>query len=147
MSGSTFRPRRRDTPEINVASLVDVVLLLLLFFMLSTTFNKSTELQIQLPEATSTATNDPAASTSINIKLDQYGHCFIGQQSIPNPSVDILEPLLRQASLNRADIPVQIEADARTPHQAVITVMDAARRAGLLQIAFPAIQDLHSPAL
>lgn len=142
MSGSAFRPRRRDTPEINVASLVDVVLLLLLFFMLSTTFNRPTELQIELPEASATATNDQSSSTSINVKIDQYGHCFIGQQAIKTPSVEILEPLLKQASAGRPNTAVQIEADARTPHQAVITVMDAARRAGLLQIVFPAIQEL-----
>ena len=142
MSQSTFRSRRRDVPEINVASLVDVVLLLLLFFMLSTTFNRPTELQIELPEVTQkTTTNEQSTPPSINVKLDQHGHCFINQQTIKTPTATNLEPLLRQLSANRSDIPVEIEADARTPHQAVITVMDAARRAGLLQIAFTAMQE------
>jgi biopolymer transport protein ExbD len=110
--------------------------------MLSTTFNRPTELQIELPEVTQkTTTNEQSTPPSINVKLDQHGHCFINQQTIKTPTATNLEPLLRQLSVNRSDIPVEIEADARTPHQAVITVMDAARRAGLLQIAFTAMQE------
>lgn len=142
MSRSNLRPSHRDNPDINITSLVDVVLLLLLFFILSTTFNRPTELHIELPEASAGADSKQAAPTVINVKIDQYGHCFVNDKTVKAVTVEILEPLLVAASAGRKDLMVQIEADARTPHQAVITVMDAARRAGLLQIAFPAIQEL-----
>lgn len=142
MSRSSFRTQRRDSPDINVTSLVDVVLLLLLFFILSTTFNRPTELHIELPEASAGGDNTQAAPTAINVKIDQYGHCFINDKAVLTATVETLQPLLLQTSAGRTDVTVQIEADARTPHQAVIMVMDAARRAGLLQIAFAAIQEL-----
>jgi biopolymer transport protein ExbD len=140
MSRSVLRPKRREDPELNITSLVDVVFLLLVFFMLSTTFNRPTELQIELPEASAKASDQPLQLIHINI--DRDGRYLVEQQKIGGTDVEPLEQTLQQAVKGRQDITVQINADAHTPHQAVITAMDAARRVGLLRIAFGAVQAL-----
>ncbi|KOR30596.1 hypothetical protein TI04_04965 [Achromatium sp. WMS2] len=142
MINSNMRPRRPDSPDLNVTSLVDVVLLLLLFFMLSTTFNHPTQIPIELPkagaEASSQETND------IEVSIDKEGNYFINGTAVPNPTLVNLANSLKRVSNHRLDLTIQINADANSSHQSVITIMDAARHVGLTQFAFVAIDTANS---
>lgn len=129
-----LRQRRPEQVDINLTALIDVVFLLLIFFMVSTTFDKFTELQISLPEADGeTVVHEPLM---IELTIGAGGDYFLdGQQVVKNDAETLrraLEPLAAQAS----DLTLVINADARTPHQAVITAMDAARKVGLMRISF-----------
>lgn len=142
MNGANLRPRRRDAPELNMTSLIDVVLLLLVFFMLSTTFNRFAELRIDLPHASAEA--DDQASHLIDLTIDREGRYYVDRQKVTNASVEVLQSALRQAIKGRKAVVVQISADGQTPHQAVVTAMDAARQAGLLHIAITTAKDAQS---
>jgi biopolymer transport protein ExbD len=139
MNGTNLRPRRRETPDLNMTSLIDVVLLLLVFFMLSTTFNRFAELHVELPYA-SAETHDQD-SRPIDLTIDREGRYYVNRREVEGRSAEVLNLALKQALQGRSDVVVQISADARTQHQAVITAMDAARQAGLLHIAFATAQD------
>ncbi|KOR29314.1 hypothetical protein TI03_02610 [Achromatium sp. WMS1] len=141
MARSILRPKQRKEPELNITSLVDVVLLLLIFFMLSTTFNRPTKLKIQLPEASVKASNDRLKFIHINI--DRNGRYTVDNKLVTTSVPQALKQAMQQTIKGRKEITVQINADAQAPHQAVITVMDVARHLGLLQIAFGAIQTLE----
>jgi biopolymer transport protein ExbD len=122
-----------------MTSLIDVVLLLLVFFMLSTTFSRFAELRVDLPHASAKAADEP--SQRIELTIDRDGHYFVDQQPVPEDTPVALRQALYQALQGRDALPVQISADGRTPHQAVITAMDAARQVGLLHLAFATTED------
>jgi len=142
VNGTNLRPRRRETPDLNMTSLIDVVLLLLVFFMLSTTFNRSAELHIELPHA-GAESRDPGP-TPIDLTIDREGRYYVDRQEVLGSSAEVLQVALRQALKGRSEVTVQISADARTHHQAVITAMDAAGQAGLLHIAFATARDTQA---
>jgi biopolymer transport protein ExbD len=131
---TNLRPRRRDSPELNVTSLIDVVLLLLIFFMLSTTFNRYAEMQVELPHASATASDQQAPR--IDLTVDRVGNYYVNGRQVVTNDTDVLRQALLQARKGRSEVTVEISADGRTPHQAVITAMDAAGQAGLNHIAF-----------
>ncbi|TCT22294.1 ExbD/TolR family protein [Thiobaca trueperi] len=132
-----LRPRRREPVDINLAPLIDVVFLLLIFFMVSTTFKDEARLRVQLPEAQ--GENIPAEEpTMIRLLIDQAGHFFVNDQALVDDQPQTLVRALTGALGEHKALPVLIQADARTPHQAVMTAMDAASQAGLNQIAFAA---------
>jgi len=134
-----LRPHRRDQAEINLTPLIDVVFLLLIFFMVSTTFKDEARLRIQLPEAQGEAI--PAEGPEmIEILIDQSGSFRVDDQAVGGRAADTLIQALKGALGGRAAVPVLIQADARTPHQAVMTALDAARQAGLSRVAFAAIR-------
>ena len=136
----TLRQRRRPPVEINIAPLLDVVFLLLIFFMVSTTFKEETRLQLQLP----TAAGDPVTTppTVIRISIDHNGQFFVNDQSVTSQQA-LPQTLLTLVNAATAPPPVVIQADAHTPHQAVITALEAARHAGLSRIAFAATAPDH----
>lgn len=125
-----------DSLDINVTPLIDVVFLLLIFFMVSTTFSQYSELQIELPEASAEA--PPAANHSIEVSINSDGEYFIGGKKLINTQLDTLKRALLKAQEGRTGSapPMVISADGRAPHQAVITAMDAARQAGLTRLSF-----------
>ncbi len=129
-----LRPRPRERIEINLTALIDVVFLLLIFFMVSTTFDRFSELQIQLPEA------DGEVSESqpelLELVIDAEGRYYIDRQQVLNTELETLKRALGKVAPESRDVPLVINADARTPHQSVITAMDAARQVGLVQISF-----------
>ena len=132
-----FRTTLRDSPEITLTPLIDVVFLLLIFFMVSTTFERRSELGIELPEASATA--DARHETVIEVVLDAEGRVFVDGDSLNESRGDALRRALANAAKGLDPAPqVVVSADARTPHQSVITVMDAARRAGLYRLTFAA---------
>lgn len=128
------RGRLRDEPEINLIPLIDVLLVILIFLMVTTTYARFAELQINLPEAEGdTAKEAPA---QIQVDVDASGTYRVNQAVVPATGVEGLKLALGAAVKGSAEPVVVISADARTPHQAVIRVMDAARRAGLNRVTF-----------
>jgi biopolymer transport protein ExbD len=129
-----FRPRGRDEPEINLIPFIDVLLVVLIFLMLSTTYSKFTELQLTLPVADADVARDRPKELVVAIGAD--GTYSINRQLVEGRSVENVAASLTEAAKTGKDTVIVISADASARHQAVVTVMEAARRAGLNQITF-----------
>ena len=130
-----LRKSRPETVDINLTPLIDVVFLLLIFFMVSTTFDREAELSIELP--TSSAAAAPGTQDGIEIAIDAQGRFFVNGTVLVNSQSETLKRAMADAQ-NGADAPpVIINADAQTPHQAVVQVMDVARQLGLVKLRFP----------
>jgi len=127
------RPGGED-PDVNLTPLIDVVFLLLIFFMVSTTFEKESEISIELPEAS----GDPVQSQkqTVEIAIDAKGKYFINQQEVINTQLDTLKRAIKKQAGDQKDPPIILSADAKTPHQAVIRAMDAARQLGFVHLTF-----------
>ena len=128
-----FRPRSRDEPEINLIPFIDVLLVVLIFLMLSTTYSKFTELQIKLPTADAEKQRDYPKEVIVSVSSD--GHYMVNKTLLQGQSIEVLGTALTQAG---KDSVIIISADASATHQAVINVMEAARRQGLTQVTFAA---------
>lgn len=140
----SFRRQRRRSTVIDVTSLIDVVFILIIFLMVSTTFEKPGKLELKLPSAQS-ATRSPSSSQLMELRIDAQGQWFLDGIAQPIPDQAALEKALRHLANQRAgDFPVTIAADAETPHRAVIAALDAARLAGLSQIRFAATIKGHA---
>ncbi len=131
-----FRQRRIEDPEINLIPFIDVLLVILIFLMLSTTYSKFTELQIALPVADADKMKDRPQEIIVSVSAD--GRYVVNQQAVEGRSVELLSAALTRAASGRADAMVIVSADAASAHQSVINVMDAARRAGLSKLTFAA---------
>ncbi|WP_343630592.1 biopolymer transporter ExbD [Roseateles sp.] len=131
-----FRRRQSEEPEINLIPFIDVLLVVLIFLMLSTTYSKFTELQVTLPTADAQQLKDRPAEIIVAIAAD--GRYAIDRQVVEGRSVELLTTALQQAAQGKQEPVVIISADAATPHQAVVNVMDAARRANLPRLTFAA---------
>ncbi len=132
-----FRVRRTDEPEINLIPFIDVLLVILIFLMLSTTYSKFTELQLRLPVADAQPPKDRPREVIVSIGAD--GRYAINRTPVPGRNVDaVLGALTTAAGEGGRESMVVISADAASPHQAVITVLEAARRGGFQQITFAA---------
>jgi len=129
-----FRHGARDEPEINLIPFIDVLLVVLIFLMLSTTYSKFTEMQLKLPVADADAQRDYPKEVIVAVSAD--GRYSINKNVLPDRSVESVAAALAAASNGAKDNVIIISADAMSPHQAVITVMEAARRVGLMQITF-----------
>ena len=129
-----FRPRRSEEPEINLIPFIDVLLVVLIFLMLSTTYSKFTELELTLPTADTQTLRDHPKEVIVSIAAD--GRYAVDKQALQDRSVDAIATALQNAAPAGAQSVVIISADAAAPHQAVVSAMEAARRAGLSQITF-----------
>ena len=129
-----FRSGSREEPEINLIPFIDVLLVVLIFLMLSTTYSKFTELQVRLPSADAEAPRQPPREIVVAIASD--GRYAIAGQLLQSPSVETIAEVLQKAANGHSDTVVVISADAAATHQSVIHVMDAARRSQLPQITF-----------
>ena len=129
-----FRHRHRDEPEINLIPFIDVLLVVLIFLMLSTTYSKFTELQVTLPVADTDAQRDYPKELIVAVGSD--GSYSINRSLVAGRSVENLAAAMTNNAKAGKDTVVIISADANAKHQAVVTVMEAARRAGLNQITF-----------
>ncbi len=132
-----FRHGTREEPEINLIPFIDVLLVILIFLMLTTTYNKFTELQLTLPTADTEAMKDRPREIIVTVGAD--GRYMVNKQALQGRSVTELGSAMAIANqeLGAGKPPVLIiSADAQTPHQAVVTVMEAARSRGLSQITF-----------
>ena len=128
-----LQPGEQDEPEVNLTPLIDVVFLLLIFFMVSTTFEQQSRIQIELPEATATPTE--TENESLEIVIDAQGRYFIAERQVVNSELNTLKAAISKAVDGRESLTVIIRADASTPHQAVITALDATSQLGLTQIS------------
>lgn len=129
-----LRTKRDNDLDINITPLIDVVFLLLIFFMISTTFQRESEITIELPESS----GDIAETEKkvIEISIDNQGHYFVNQRRIKDSDIKTLKKAI---SITRGDIKepkLIISADKLTPHQSVVRAMDAARQLGLVHLTF-----------
>lgn len=133
-----LRPRRQEQPDINLTPLIDVVFLLLIFFMVSTTFRKETDLEIDLPKATQQ--QRPAEQETLTVAVDAQGRYFVNAQPLAETSIEVLKAALIEASGEQRDLPFTIRADGQAPHQAVVTVLDAAGQLGFRRLGIATLQ-------
>ncbi len=129
-----FRPRLREEPEINLIPFIDVLLVVLIFLMLSTTYSKFTELQLKLPVADADAQRDYPKEVLVTVTSE--GAYAVNKVPVAGRSLDALAAALLGGAKAGKESVVIISADASARHQAVVTVMEAARRSGLTQITF-----------
>ena len=129
-----FRPRNREEPEINLIPFIDILLVVVIFLMLTTTYSKFTQLELTLPVADAEQLRDRPKEIVVSVSSD--GRYAVNKTTLDGRSVDIVAGALITAATAGADSVVIISADAMSPHQSVVTVMEAARRAGLTQITF-----------
>ena len=131
-----FSRRRLEEPEINLIPFIDVLLVVLIFLMLSTTYSRFTELRINLPAADAEKLRERPWEVVVSVSSD--GRYAVNRQAVDGRSVELLSAELAAAAAGRPDTVVIISADAMAAHQAVVNVLDAARRAGLSRLTFAA---------
>ena len=128
-----LRERARwEDPELNLISLVDVVLMLLVFFMMTTRFIQSTNVTVELPSAG--APPSYSKSDGIEVTVDAEGHYYVNQKAVAGTDPAELRAALMEAAGQRRDQPIILRADARATHQSVVTVMDTAGALGFAQL-------------
>lgn len=135
-----LRPRVREEPEINLVSLIDVVLMLVVFFMLSSTFLDEGRVRIKLPEASSAPT-DRAKNDVLVVTITEQGGYRLNERELINSSPDTLRAALVKEAGEDRSARVTIRADARATHQAVVTAMDVLARLGFAEIQIATVQE------
>lgn len=128
------RGRSREEPEINLIPMIDVLLVILIFLMVTTSYAKFSELQINLPQAGGETT--VAQPKPVTVAVDASEHYAINNQGLSFSGTEALAASLKTAAGDQTDPVIVINADAKTPHQAVINIMEAARLAGYGRITF-----------
>ena len=134
--------RSRTEPEVNMTSLIDVVFLLLIFFMVSTSFVKQSQINIRLPQADSSRVV-PELPDQIDIMITEKGTFLVNGRELINNRPETIRNALQQVAAGRSKLPLTISADANAKHQHVVTAMDVAGRLGFTQIS---IATVHDPA-
>lgn len=133
-----FRAKPHETPEVGLTPLIDVVFLLLIFFMVSTTFRKESDFDIELPEATQQSSL--VKKRQLEIVVDVRGHYAVNGRVLDDTSLEVLKSAIQTAVGEDKKLPVVIRADAQTEHQAVVKVMDAAGQLGFHQLGIVTMQ-------
>ena len=135
-----LRPDRTDERvDINLTPLIDVVFLLLIFFMVSTTFDRHANLKVELPEA-SAKKKQQQQQEPLVLSIDANGNYFINDRQVINTQLDTLKSALQKSVGDRKDVSLVLRADARTPHQSVVRAMDAASQLGLTRLSIATIE-------
>lgn len=132
-----LRPRRRHNTLLDMTPLIDVVFLLLIFFMVSTTFDKQTHLKVDLPEAGTVETAE-GEEKRIELTIDAGGRYYVNDQEVINTDVNTIKRALEKAADGDLALPVVITVDRNAPFQTTMTAMDAASQAGLSRLRFVA---------
>lgn len=129
-----LRTKRDSDLELNITPLIDVVFLLLIFFMVSTTFERESEITIELPESA----GDIAETEKkvIEISIDNQGRYFVNQRRLKSSDIKTLKKALSITRGDTKEPKLIISADKMTPHQSVVRAMDAARQLGLVHLTF-----------
>lgn len=128
-----FRPSQSEEPELNLVPLIDVLLMTLIFLVVTTSFSKEAQLRIQLPEATA---EEKVNDNALRVVIDAKGNYYINNKQILKPTAAVLRNALSQAAGKNKNPIVVIHADENTSHQAVVRVMDSARRLGFTNLTF-----------
>ena len=132
--------RPRIQPEVNLTSLIDVVFLLLIFFMVSTSFVRQSQISVQLPEAESTAVTEEVPD-QIEIMITATGVYLVNGRELINNRAETIRNALQKVAAGRNDLPLTISADANAKHQDVVTAMDVAARLGFTKISIATVND------
>ena len=132
--------RSRTQPEVNLTSLIDVVLLLLIFFMVSTSFVKQSQIAIRLPQADSAAIVEEVPG-QIDIMITATGTYLINGRELINNRPETIRNALRKVSAGNSNLPMTVSADANAKHQYVVTALDVAGRLGFVKIDIATIND------
>jgi biopolymer transport protein ExbD len=139
------RKQRENNVEINLASLIDVVFILLLFFVVTTTFTRETQLKVDLPEAASGTPPEDTALKQMEVLISAEGSYSLNGQALLKSDLDGLMAALGKESGGDNSLPLSISADAKTPHQAVITAMDAAGKMGFSHLRITTVEAEAKP--
>ena len=135
-----FRRKPRETVDINLASLIDVVFILLLFFVVTTTFTRETQLRVDLPEAVSGSPAEDQVLKQVDIAISADGVYSVNNQLLAKNDLAGLMEALQKESAGDTSLPLSISADGKTPHQAVITAMDAAGKLGFSHLRMTTVE-------
>jgi len=129
-----LRAKKSEDPEISLTSLIDVVFLLLIFFMVSTTFEQQAVLKVDLPEASNVSTpeNQP---DSFELVIDPKGQYYLNDRQLMDGRPSTLRASFEEAAGDRRDIPIILRADAETPHHFVVTAMDVTAQLGFTRLS------------
>jgi biopolymer transport protein ExbD len=133
-----LRRSRSEEPDVNLTPLIDVVFILLLFFMVSTTFQRESEINIELPEASAEPVEE--REEMLELVIDAEGHYFIDEQQVVNTELETLKQAIQKFLGERSEIPVVIRADRMTPYESVVRAMDATAQLGLVQMSLATSQ-------
>jgi biopolymer transport protein ExbD len=125
-----------DEPEINLIAFIDILLVVLIFLMVTTTYSRFTELKVNLPTADAEKLQERPKEIIVTVASD--GRYALDRQILEGRDVETLAAALRTAAAGKADAMIIVSADAMAVHQSVVNVLDAARRAGLTRITFAA---------
>lgn len=134
------RNRQRENVDINLASLIDVVFVLLLFFVVTTTFTRETQLRVELPEAASAEQALPDQGKLVEITISAEGVYSVNNHLLPKSDLATLSEAIERESGGDNKLPLAISADGKTPHQAVVTAMDAAGKLGFSQLRMTTVE-------
>ncbi|SHL78433.1 ExbD/TolR family protein [Phytopseudomonas punonensis] len=140
-----FRRRRREQVEINLASLIDVVFILLLFFVVTTTFTRETRMQVDLPEAASGTPPEQSELKQLEVVISADGTFSLNGQALIKNDLDNLMAALQKESGGDNSLPLTISADGKTSHQSVITAMDAAGKLGFAHLRMTTVETQAAP--
>jgi biopolymer transport protein ExbD len=125
--------RQSEEPELNLVPLIDVIFTLIIFFVLTTSFNQRSALKLQLPSTQQAARTEPGEP--LTVMVDAEGKFFVGNMEVLKTDTATLKDAIAQVAGSRRDRPVLLRADARTPHQSVVTAMDALGQLGFVRIS------------
>jgi len=134
-----LRPDRSDERvDVNLTPLIDVVFLLLIFFMVSTTFDRHAKLKVELPEAS--AKTEQQLEDPVVLSIDVKGNYFVNDRQVVNTQLETLKTALQKTIADKKDVSLVLRADAKTPHQSVVRAMDAAAQLGLTRLSIATIE-------
>ncbi|MEW6460047.1 MAG: biopolymer transporter ExbD [Pseudomonadota bacterium] len=140
-----FRRKPRENVEINLASLIDVVFILLLFFVVTTTFTRETQLKVDLPEAVSGTPPEQTELKQVEVLIAADGAYSVNGKPLLESNLSNLMAALQKESEGDNSLPLIISADGKTPHQAVITAMDAAGKLGFAHLRMTTVEAQEAP--
>lgn len=135
-----FRRKHRETVDINLASLIDVVFILLLFFVVTTTFTRETQLRVDLPEAVSGSPAEDQQAKRLDVAISAEGAFSVNDRVLPKNDLATLMDALQKESGGDTGMPLSISADGKTQHQSVITAMDAAGKLGFSHLRMTTVE-------
>jgi len=135
-----FRRKQRENVDINLASLIDVVFILLLFFVVTTTFTRETQLRVDLPQSVSGTAAEDTQAKHLDITISADGVFSLNNQLLPKNDLATLMEALQRESNGDTSLPLSISADGKTQHQAVITAMDAAGKLGFSHLRMTTVE-------
>ena len=134
-----LRPRRSEPPRVDITPLIDVVFLMLIFFMVSTTFDKQTQLKVDLPQASSEDVGE-SIPEKIEITIDAKGQFYVNERELIKHDAETLRRTMQKIADGRADLPIVVSGDRQAPLQSMMTVLDVAAQLGMARLSFVARQ-------